>query len=143
MTNSHILIVEDNPYDEELALHTLQTIQTINKIHVARDGEEALDYLFQKENQSLPSFILLDLKLPKINGIEVLRKIKGTESTRLIPTIVFSSSQLGKDRKTCYQLGANSYIAKPVEFDEYVKIITHIGTYWSTYNAPVPREATD
>jgi len=143
MTYANILIVEDNPYDEELALHTLQSIQAIKNIHVARDGEEALDFLFQKGKQSLPCFILLDLKLPKINGIEVLKKIKGSEATKLIPTIVFSSSQLGKDRKTCYQLGANSYVAKPVEFDEYVKIITQIGTYWSTYNAPVPQEATD
>ena len=143
MTVAQILVVEDNPYDEELALHTLQSIPSIRHIHVARDGKEALDYLFSQEQPSLPSFILLDLKLPKINGVDVLKKIKTSEATKMIPIIIFSSSQLGADRKLCYQLGANSYIAKPIEFDDYVRVITQIGNYWSNYNAPVPMEATD
>ena len=141
MTNSTILIVEDNPYDEELALHTLREIETIRKINVARDGQEALEFLFDQEMETPLAFILLDLKLPKVEGITVLEKIKSTASTKKIPTIIFSSSELGSDRQTCYEIGANSYIAKPVEFEKYVKVVTEIGTYWSTYNAPVPVEA--
>lgn len=143
MTNSNILIVEDNPYDEELALHTLRHIQTIQKINVAHDGKEALDFLFENTTEPLPAFILLDLKLPKVEGIEVLQRIKTTAETRMIPTIIFSSSELSTDRHACYELGANSYVAKPVAFDEYVRAVTEIGTYWSTFNAPVPTEAID
>jgi CheY-like chemotaxis protein len=143
MMISNILIVEDNPYDEELALHTLQNIQTIRTIDVARDGKEALEYLFGKEDAPQPTFILLDLKLPKVEGVEVLEKIKTTAKTKKIPTIIFSSSQLKDDRQTCYELGANSYISKPVAFDEYVRVVTEIGTYWSTYNLPVPTEVND
>lgn len=143
MTNSTILIVEDNPYDEELALHTLREIETIRKINVARDGQEALEFLFNQEMETPLAFILLDLKLPKVEGIAVLEKIKSTKSTKKIPTIIFSSSELGSDRQICYEIGANSYIAKPVEFEKYVKVVTQIGTYWSTYNAPVPTEVMD
>lgn len=143
MTVAQILVIEDNPYDEELALHALQNISSIRNIHVARDGKEALDYLFSKDQSTLPSFILLDLKLPKINGVEVLKKIKSSEATKMIPTIIFSSSQLRTDRKLCYELGANSYIAKPIEFDDYVRVMTQVGTYWSNFNAPVPMDSTD
>ena len=137
--DTKILIVEDNPYDEELALHTLKNIRKIKKIEVVRDGKEALDYLLNTENP-LPSFVLLDLKLPRVSGLDVLKQVKSREETKTIPVIVFSSSQLDSDRKTCYEFGANSYISKPIEFDQYVQAVSQIGLYWSSYNSPVPTE---
>jgi two-component system, response regulator len=136
-----ILLVEDNPYDMELTLRALKG-SLINNIHVARDGEEALEYLLpegaDKENEpkNLPRVILLDLKLPKVDGLEVLRRIRESEKTKLIPVVVLTSSLEEKDVVESYRLGVNSYIVKPVEFDQFIKSVSELGLYWLLLNKP-------
>jgi CheY-like chemotaxis protein len=135
-----ILLVEDNPNDVELALHALKKNKLINRIQVARDGEEALDYVFCKGSFAdrdihlIPKLILLDLKLPKIDGIEVLRQIKSDPITKSIPVVVLTTSREERDVLESYRLGVNSYILKPVDFDQFVDSVRQIGFYWMLLN---------
>jgi CheY-like chemotaxis protein len=139
-----ILLVEDNPDDMELALHALRRENLANKIFVVRDGEEALDFLFCREayaHRSMdqpPKLILLDLKLPKVDGIEVLKQIKADVRTRTIPVVVMTSSKEERDVVSGYSLGANSFIQKPVDFDQFRATVKQVGLYWLVVNqAPV------
>ena len=137
-----ILLVEDNENDVELTLRAFKRHNLSNRIHVARDGAEALDFLFHggdqgiRETSEWPRVILLDLKLPKVNGIEVLREIKGHERLRNIPIVVLTSSAEEPDIAECYKLGANSYIVKPVDFDRFTEAVRELGLYWLLLNQP-------
>src|SRR5271166_4211285 len=125
-----ILLVEDNPDDLELTLHTLRRENLANKIHVARDGEEALEFLFcnvERSGERPPKLILLDLKLPKVDGMEVLKRIKADERTRTIPVVILTSSNEERDLLKGYGLGANSYIQKPVDFDQFRETVKNVG----------------
>ena len=139
---TEILLVEDNPTDLELALRVFKKHQLAHRIEVARDGAEALDFLFgtgayaDRGSIQIPKVILLDLKLPKIGGLEVLRRIKGDPRTRTIPVVVLTSSREEKDLIESYQLGVNSYIVKPVDFDQFSNCLRDIGMYWLLSNAP-------
>ena len=138
---SEILLVEDNPNDVELILHVFQWCNLADRIHVAWNGEEAIDYLFgtgtyEGKPAVKPKVILLDLKLPKVDGLEVLRKIKGDSSTRSIPVVVFTSSREERDIIDSYNLGVNSYIVKPVQFDQFANVIRDLGLYWQVINQP-------
>lgn len=141
-TDTEILLVEDNPTDLELALRIFKKHRIANRIEVARDGEQALDFLFgegvhaSRGTIQIPKVILLDLKLPKIGGIEVLRRIKNDPRTRTIPIVVLTSSREEKDLLESYQLGVNSYIVKPVDFDQFSDCLKQIGMYWLLSNAP-------
>jgi two-component system, response regulator len=134
-----ILLVEDNRDDEELTLLTLEEHRIVDDVKVVRDGVEALDYLFSTgpyahQTPVLPQMILLDVKLPKINGIEVLARVKGDDRTRKIPVIILTSSREGPDIERSYDLGANSYIVKPVDFDQFKDTIARVGFYWQNLN---------
>ena len=132
-----ILLVEDNPNDVELTLHAFQKSKLVNRVHVARDGVEALTFLFGNEAgnaQNHPKVILLDLKLPKVDGLEVLRRLKANANTQSIPVVVLTSSREERDVVDSYQLGVNSYIVKPVEFDQFVDATRQIGLYWVLLN---------
>jgi two-component system response regulator len=142
---NEILLVEDNPDDVELALHALKRNNIINPIVVARDGREALDYLYKRgkfsgSGHDNPALILLDLKLPKVDGIEVLRKIKASIPLKKIPVVVLTSSKEEKDLLESYDLGVNSYIRKPVDFDQFVETVRYIGYYWLLLNEPPTQE---
>jgi two-component system response regulator len=138
-----ILLVEDNPNDVELALHALKKNKVSNRIQVARDGEEALDFIFGKDgtgglNEQRPKMILLDLKLPKVDGLEVLKRLKCDPRTRSIPVIMLTSSGEERDMVKSYDLGVNSYIVKPVDFQQFNEAIRQVGLYWLVMNqAPV------
>lgn len=137
----NILLVEDNPDDVELALHALKKNNIVNHVEVVRDGQEALDYLFYRgkysnSNHQLPGLILLDLKLPKVDGIEILKDIKIDRRRKLIPVVVLTSSKEERDVIESYNLGVNSYIRKPVDFDQFVETVKHIGFYWLLLNEP-------
>lgn len=142
-----ILLVEDDPADVELTLHALRKNNLANRIHVARDGEEALDFLFCREDfsnrtfEQPPKIILLDLKLPKVNGLEILRQVKGDPRTKAIPVIVLSGSKEDRDLTECYKLGVNSYIQKPVDFNEFRERVRQLGLYWLLVNQPAPPKA--
>ena len=134
-----ILLVEDNPDDVELALHALKRNNILNPIKVVRDGQDALDYLFCKgdyEERAFqpPQLILLDLKLPKVDGIEVLGKIKADDTLKKVPVVILTSSKEEKDIVESYDLGVNSYIRKPVDFDQFVETVRYIGYYWLLLN---------
>jgi two-component system response regulator len=135
-----ILLVEDNPSDVELTLHAFEKKRLANHIHVARDGAEALDFLFCKgaylgrDRRNGPRLVLLDLKLPKVSGIELLRRIRGDPRTRLIPVVVLTSSREEQDLVETYRLGVNSYIVKPVAFDKFAEVVEHVGYYWLLIN---------
>ena len=137
-----ILLVEDNPSDLEVALRALKEQHICNNIHVARDGEEALDFIFRrgkfsgKQVEELPRVILLDLKLPLIDGLEVLRQIRADARTRHVPVVVLTSSTEERDVVESYALGVNSYIAKPVDFDQFRTAMEVIGMYWLLLNRP-------
>jgi two-component system response regulator len=138
-----VLIVEDDPDDLELTLHTFGEARITNPIEVARDGEEALDYVFCRglhagREAVPPRLILLDLKLPKVGGIEVLRSIKADPRTRSIPVVILTSSREERDLIEGYQLGANSYIQKPVDFAQFQKVIREMGYYWLVVNQSTP-----
>ena len=139
-----ILLVEDNPNDVELALHALKKNKVSNRIQVVRDGEEALDFIFGKDassdgpSEQRPKMILLDLKLPKVDGLEVLRRLKGDPTTRSIPVIILTSSREEQDIVKSYDLGVNSYIVKPVDFQQFNEAIRQLGLYWMVVNqAPI------
>ncbi len=142
-----ILLVEDSPADEELAIHALRTNNLANRIYVAHDGEEALDYLFCRGEHSHrgfdnpPRLVLLDLKLPKMDGLEVLRLIKSDARTRAIPVVIMTSSREERDMINGYQLGVNSYIQKPVDFAQFREIIKQLGLYWLVVNQAPPANA--
>lgn len=131
--NGIILLVEDNPNDAKLTMLAIKNSNIENEIVLVKDGVEALDYIFGNI-KNLPNLILLDLKMPKISGIEVLRKIKEDSRTKNIPVVVFTSSQEEPDVKECYNLGANSYIVKPLGFDEFSKVVKDTGLYWLSIN---------
>ncbi|OGQ95437.1 MAG: two-component system response regulator [Deltaproteobacteria bacterium RIFOXYD12_FULL_57_12] len=137
----NILLVEDNPDDVELALHALKRNNILNPIDVARDGQAALDVLFGTGGDShpeAPALILLDLKLPKVDGIDVLRRIKDDSRLKNVPVVVLTSSKEEKDIVESYNLGVNSYIRKPVDFEQFVETVRYIGYYWLLLNeAPV------
>jgi len=140
-----ILLVEDNPDDAELALRALKEYNLANHVVVATDGEEALDFVFGRgaysgrKVENGPKIIILDLKLPKVDGLEVLQAVKGDERTKIIPVIVLTSSNEEKDIIESYRLGVNSYIVKPVEFDKFVIAVRDLGLYWLLLNRPPVR----
>lgn len=135
-----ILLVEDNMDDAELTIHALRKKSLANRLTHLKDGEEALDFLFgtgKYEGRNInhkPKLILLDLKMPKIDGMEVLEKIKSNSETRTIPVVILTSSKEDPDLKKCYELGANSYIVKPVEFESFVNAVSELGLYWMLLN---------
>ena len=137
-----ILLVEDNPTDVELTLRALKKNNLANKVHVVTDGEQALEFIFAtgsykgRDINHKPRVILLDLKLPKVDGLEILRKIKSDERTKNIPVVVLTSSKEEKDRIESYRLGVNSYIAKPVDFNQFTKAVSELGLYWVLLNGP-------
>ena len=142
-----ILLVEDNPADVELTLHALRQNNLANRIQVARDGEEALHFIFcrgaytTREANHQPKLVLLDLKLPKVDGIEVLRAIKANPQTRAILVIVLTASKEERDMVLSYHLGVNSYIQKPVDFDQFRETVKQLGLYWLLVNLPPPPNA--
>jgi two-component system response regulator len=144
MTDDTILLVEDNPDDEELTLRALKNNSIRNTIVVARDGAEALDYLFctgsfsGRDANELPGVILLDLKLPKVDGLEVLRRLRADQRTRLIPVVILTSSIEEQDRLKGYGLGANSYVRKPVDFSRFSEAVRQLGLYWLLLNERPP-----
>lgn len=134
-----ILLVEDNPDDVELTLHSLRSRHLANRIHVARDGAEALEYLLPPDGapideRLLPRLVLLDLKLPKISGLEVLAKLKANRATARIPVVMLTSSREDRDIEEAYRLGVNSYIVKPVEFENFAKAVQSLDMYWMVLN---------
>lgn len=138
--NTEILLVEDNPNDLELILRVFKKHKISNMVHVARDGEEALNFLYATVPESdssarqAPKLILLDLKLPKVNGLEVLQQVKNDPRTRAIPTVILTSSTEQVDIVESYALGANSFISKPVEFENFVEVVRQLGLYWLVTN---------
>lgn len=133
---TELLLVEDNPNDVELTLHVFEKHRLANRVKVARDGAEALDFLFSGgwDRIQLPKAILLDLKLPKVNGLEVLGRIKSNSRTKSIPVVVLTSSREDQDLSRCYELGVNSYIVKPVDFSQFTEAIRQLGLYWLVLN---------
>lgn len=142
--NNHteIIIVEDNLSDADLILRVLRKNRLANSIIHLKDGQEAIDYFssddnFLEDQTTRPQIIFLDLKMPKVNGIEVLRQIKSDEKTKTIPVVILTSSKEDPDIAECYQLGVNSYVVKPVAFEDFVKAVTQIGLYWLMVNEPI------
>lgn len=138
-----ILIVEDDPRDAELTLRALRKNNLANNVYVAEDGEEALDFFFcrgkfsQRDPSSPPKVVLLDLKLPKVNGLEILEAIKSDDRTKHIPVVIVTSSREEPDVKRAYELGVNSYVVKPVDFDQFVSAMSSLGLYWLLVNQPI------
>lgn len=137
MTQSaiEILLVEDNPGDAELTIRALKRHNLANNLLHLEDGQEAIDFLFNRNN-AIPKLILLDLKMPKVDGIEVLRKIKSDEQRRVIPIVVLTSSKEERDIVESYKLGVNAYIVKPVDFNQFVKAVSELGLFWLILNQP-------
>ncbi|MBN8657270.1 MAG: response regulator [Anaerolineae bacterium] len=139
-----ILLVEDNPDDEALTIRALNKNKIANNLSVVRDGVEALDFLFctgsyaERDPNNLPEVILLDLKLPKLDGLEVLRRIREDKRTQLLPVVILTSSVEEQDLIKSYSLGANSYIRKPVDFSQFVEAVHQLGMYWLVLNEPPP-----
>jgi two-component system response regulator len=131
-----ILLIEDNPDDAELTIRVLKKNNLANNLLHLQDGEEALDFLFGKGFNNIPKLILLDLKMPKVDGIEVLRKIKSDEHKKLIPVVILTSSKEERDVIESYQLGVNAYVVKPVEFEKFVEAVTQLGLFWLILNQP-------
>jgi two-component system, response regulator len=146
MSTRTILLVEDNPDDVTLTLRALKKNNLTNTVIVASDGVEALDYLFGtgthagRDVADLPDIVLLDLKLPRVGGLEVLQKIRGDTRTKLLPVVILTSSTEEQDLLEGYSLGANSYVRKPVNFVEFVEATRELGLYWLVYNQPPPRQ---
>lgn len=146
MKEKMILLVEDNPDDEALTIRALKKNNIGNHLVVVRDGAEALDFLFctgvyaSRETRDLPQIVLLDLNLPKIDGLEVLRRIRANEATNLLPVVILTSSKEEQDIVKGYQLGANSYVRKPVDFNQFVEAVHQLGLYWLVLNEIPPRK---
>lgn len=144
MNSRPILLVEDNPDDETLTIRALKKHNIRNEIIVAHDGAEAIDYLFGTGPHAghdlprLPEIVLLDLKLPKLDGLDVLRKLRSDERTKLLPIIILTSSNEDQDRLRSYGLGANSFVRKPVVFDQFIQAVGQLGLYWLILNQPAP-----
>ena len=142
-----ILLVEDNPDDAELTIRAIKKHHLANKLFWVKDGEEALDFIFasgeytERRDEKHPNVILLDLKLPKVDGLEVLRRIRADEKAKLIPVVVLTSSKEEKDIIESYKLGVNSYIVKPVNFDKFFKTVSELGLYWLLLNEPPPNRS--
>ncbi len=141
-----ILLVEDNPDDVDLTLRAFRKSNIVNDVVVARDGVEALDYLFAtgahagRDPNALPQVVLLDLKLPRLDGLQVLERVRANPTTRLLPVVILTSSTEQRDLVSSYTLGANSYIRKPVDFQEFVEAVRQLGLYWLILNQPPPRD---
>jgi two-component system response regulator len=144
MTARTVLLVEDNPTDEALTLRSLRKSGITNNVAVTRDGAEALDYLFctgafaDRNPDDLPAVVLMDLNLPKIGGLEALKRIRDNPATKLLPVVILTSSDEEEDRFTGYEIGANSYVRKPVEFSKFAFAVQQLGLYWLLLNEPVP-----
>jgi two-component system response regulator len=144
MNQKPILLVEDNPDDVELTLRAFKKNNILNEVMVAKDGAEALDYLFGtgvyagRDLSVMPQVILLDLQLPKVDGLEVLKRLRADERTKLLPVVILTSSREEKDLINGYKLGANSYIRKPVDFDQFAYAVRQLGLYWLVLNIPPP-----
>jgi two-component system, response regulator len=145
MKDKLILLIEDNRDDETLTLRALKKNNIVNEVIVAHDGAKALDYLFGtgahagRDLSVMPQVILLDLKLPKIDGLEVLRQLRANELTRLLPVVILTSSNEEQDRIKGYGLGANSYVRKPIDFGQFLEAVRQLGLYWLILNEPAPR----
>jgi len=143
MTNKSILLVEDNPQDEMLTLRALKKANVANRIDVARDGQQALDYLFRKGDfasrvPDLPAVVVLDIGLPRLNGLEVLERLRADVRTALLPVVILTSSDDERDRLKSYENGANSFVRKPVDFAEFAETVARLGVYWLATNEPPP-----
>jgi two-component system response regulator len=144
MSNKIILLVEDNPDDQALTLRALRKNNLANEVVMARDGVEAIEFLFGSDadfgrsSPILPALVLLDLKLPKLDGLEVLRRIRDSARTRRLPVVVLTSSKEEQDLITSYNLGANSYVRKPVDFNEFMEAVRQLGLYWLVLNETAP-----
>jgi two-component system response regulator len=134
--NIEILLVEDNPDDADLAIRALKKRNLANHLLHLEDGAAALEFIFSSEGLNTPKLILLDLKMPKLNGMQVLHALKSDERTKTIPVVILTSSKEDPDIKECYALGANSYIVKPVEFDKFLDAVSDLGLYWLLLNHP-------
>ena len=142
-TLGRILLIEDDPKDVELTMTALEEYHLANEVVVAHDGEEALDYLYRRgtfaaRSNDNPAVLLLDLKLPKVDGLEVLQQVKSDEKLRVIPVVVLTSSHEEKDMVASYRLGVNAYVVKPVDFHEFVNAIKELGVFWAIINEPPP-----
>ena len=148
MAQKHILLVEDHPDDEELTMRALKKNNIMNEVVVARDGVQALEYLFGtgahagRDMDCMPQIILLDLKLPKIDGLEVLRRLRADDRTKFLPVVVLTSSKEEQDIVKSYQLGANSYVRKPVDFQEFSQAVQNLGLYWLILNEQAPERVS-
>lgn len=146
MDEKIILLVEDNPDDEALMLRALRKNNIANEIVVARDGQEALDYLFAsgayagRVLEKMPELVLLDLKLPRVDGLEVLKRMRADEKTRYVPVVVLTTSTEQRDIVSSYRFGANSFVQKPVDFSEFIEATKQLGTYWLLLNKTVPKD---
>jgi two-component system response regulator len=144
-----ILLVEDSPKDEALTLRALKKAGITNEVVVMRDGAEALDYLFcagafiDRHPDDLPTVVLMDLSLPKISGLEVVKRMRADNRTRLLPVVILTSSDEERDRLEGYEVGANSYVRKPVEFGQFASAVTQLGVYWLMLNQPLPPRKQD
>ncbi len=145
MTSRAILLVEDNPDDEALTLRALKKKNILNKVTVARDGAQALELLFPEDGAdvTLPGLILLDLKLPKVDGLEVLRRIRADQRTEIVPVVVLTSSKLDDDVLASYRGGANGYVRKPVNFADFAETVSTLGVFWLLLNEPAPEFRAD
>lgn len=136
-----VLLVEDNPDDEELTLRALEHTNLKNPVHVAHDGQEAIDYLFgtaEQATSTIPALIVLDLHLPRVGGLELLKRIRADERTRRVPVVILTSSREDEDMINGYEFGANSYVCKPIQFDKFTATVAQLGIYWLIINEPVP-----
>lgn len=137
-----ILLVEDNPQDEKLVLRVLRKVNLANQVDVARDGQQALDYLFQtgefasRAGAEQPAIVMLDISLPKVSGLEVLQRVRANKSTQLVPIVMLTSSDDERDRMTSYTDGANSFVRKPLDFSEFSETVARLGVYWVLVNQP-------
>ncbi len=137
-----ILLVEDNPQDEMLILRSLRKVNLANQVDVARDGQQALDYLFRegefagRGGADLPAVVLLDINLPRVNGLEVLERLRADQRTRLLPVVILTSSDEERDRLRSYEHGANSFVRKPLDFCEFAESVARLGVYWLALNIP-------
>jgi two-component system response regulator len=142
--NKTILLIEDNPSDEKLTILAFKSCGVSNEVVVMRDGAEALDYLHgggkfvRRDSEHLPALVLLDLKLPRVSGLEVLRRIRGDDGTKVLPVVILTSSKEDEDVIRGYDLGANAYVRKPVEFTEFVEAAKTLGLFWLLFNEPLP-----